>query len=184
MSQFIVRRVLIAIPTAFLVSLFAFGVVHLVPGDVILLQLQDTGRVTAEQYAEMARKLGLDRPAWVQFGSWMGGVLRGDLGQSLWTGRDVTGEIARTLPLTLQLGLMSMAFAIAISVPVGILSAVRQNTPWDYLGRGVAIFGLSVPDFAVAMALILVLSLTVQWVPPMRYTPFLTDPRANLSQML
>lgn len=184
MIQYIFRRLLVALPAIILVALFANGVVHLVPGDAVLLMIQDTGYASEEQLARIRHELGLDQPFLSQFVAWLGGVVRGDFGNSIWTGRPVLGEILRTLPLTLELAFLSMTAATLLAIPIGVLSAIRQNTIWDYVLRLVAILGLSIPGFVLAIGLILVLSLTIGWVPPMEYANPLQDPVANLQQMV
>jgi peptide/nickel transport system permease protein len=182
--QYIIRRLVVALPAIILVALFANGVVHLVPGDAVLLMIQDTGYANEEQLAHIRHELGLDQPFLSQFVSWLGGVVRGDFGKSIWTGRPVLGEILRTLPLTLELAFLAMGAATLLAIPIGVISAIRQNTIWDYALRLVAIFGLSVPGFVMAIGLILILSLTVGWVPPMEYANPLENPVANLKQMV
>lgn len=185
MAPYLVRRLLTGVLTAFLVALFAFGVVRIVPGDALMLQIAETSpRLTPADLARIRAELGLDKAFLPQFLSWLGGVFRGDLGNSLWTGRPVLREVARTLPLTLELGVMALVAATLISLPIGILSAVKRNTPVDYALRLVAILGLSIPEFALAIVLILVLSLGLHWIPPTEYTGLLENPAANLKQLL
>ncbi|GBD11631.1 Dipeptide transport system permease protein DppB [bacterium HR23] len=185
MTAYIVRRLLIGVLTAFLVALFAFGVVRIVPGDALMLQIAETSpRLTPADLARIRAEMGLDKPFVPQFLSWLGGVFRGDLGNSLWTGRPVLKEIARTLPLTLELAVLGLVVATLISLPIGILSAVKRNTLLDYALRFVAILGLSIPEFALAIVAILVLSLTVHWIPPTDYRSLVEDPLTNLQQML
>lgn len=179
------RRLLTGVLTAFLVALFAFGVVRIVPGDALMLQIAETSpRLTPADLARIRGELGLDKAFLPQFLSWLGGVFRGDLGNSLWTGRPVLREVARTLPLTLELGVMALVAATFISIPIGIISAVKRNTPVDYAMRLLAILGLSIPEFALAIVLILVLSLGLHWIPPTEYTGPLENPVANLKQLL
>lgn len=185
MAAYIARRVFIGVLTAFLVALFAFGVVRIVPGDALMLQIAETSpRLTPADLARIRAELGLDKAFAPQFLSWLGGVFQGDLGNSLWTGRPVLREIVRTLPLTLELAVLALIVATCVSLPIGVLSALKRNTPLDYAMRLVAILGLSIPEFALAIVLILVLSLGLHWIPPTEYTGLVENPMANLQQLL
>ena len=185
MVAYALRRLLIAVPTALLVALFAFGVVRIVPGDALMLMIADAApRLDQADLEALRAQMGLDRPFVPQFLAWLGGVVRGDFGESIWTGRPVLGEVLRTLPLTLELAVIALVVATLISIPIGVVSAVRQNTPWDYGTRLIAVLGLSIPDFALAIVLLLVFSLVFHWVPPMEYHGLLEDPAANLKQLL
>src|SRR5438046_9071848 len=125
---------------------------RLIPGDVVSLMLEE--KAYARDLAELRAKLGLDRPLHVQYVEWLGHIVRGDLGESLWTRRPAREELARRLPVTLELGALSVVFAVMIALPIGILSAIRQDTLSDYLARSAAILGLSVPGFWLATLVI------------------------------
>jgi peptide/nickel transport system permease protein len=168
----------------FLVALFAFGVVRLIPGDALMLMLAETGNISEEKIQQIRAEMGLDRPFVSQFLSWSGGVVRGDFGTSIWTGQPALTEIGKALPLTLEMGVMAIVISLMVGLPVGVMSAMRRNTPVDYFGRFVAIIGLSVPEFALGILVILALSLYVGWMPPGIYVPLWEDPVENLTQLI
>lgn len=184
MHKYIIKRLLISIPLLVLISLMVFSLIRLVPGDIVMLMLAEVGNVPAEQLAQIRADLGLDRPFIQQFVVWIGGVLQGDFGRSIWTGRAVGTEILRTLPITAELALLSMLISLIIALPIGIFSAIRRNTALDYGGRFLAIVGLSVPEFALATIALLILSLYVKWIPSLEYTPLWENPAQNLETMI
>jgi peptide/nickel transport system permease protein len=184
MYQYVLKRLVASIPLLLLVSLLAFSIVRIVPGDVVMLMLAEIGNITPEQLATIRADMGLDRPFLQQFLIWLGGVVQGDLGKSIWTGRSVGRELLRTIPVTGELAILSMSVALLIAIPIGILSAVRRNTLLDYGGRFFAIVGLSVPEFAVATIALLLLSLYVGWIPSLIYVPLWQEPLRNLGTMI
>jgi peptide/nickel transport system permease protein len=184
MHKYILQRLVLAIPVMLLVALFAFGMMRLIPGDAIMLMLAETGNISEERLQSIRAEMGLDRPFVPQFFSWVGGVVQGDFGTSIWTGQPALLEISKALPLTLEMGGIALGIALLVGLPVGILSATRRNTIIDYLGRFVAIIGLSVPEFALGIMLILALSLWVGWLPPPAYVPLWEDPVANVKQLI
>lgn len=184
MYRYILRRLLVSIPLLLLVSLLVFSIVRIVPGDVVMLMLEEIGNIPPEQLAKIRADMGLDRPFLQQFVIWLGGVVQGNLGESIWTGRSVGQEILRTLPITGELAILSIGIALCIGIPIGILSAVRRNTWLDYAGRFLAIIGLSVPGFALATIALLVLSLYFGWIPSLIYVPFWEEPLRNLGTMI
>ncbi|HKZ76561.1 MAG TPA: ABC transporter permease, partial [Actinomycetota bacterium] len=127
--RYLAQRLLVAIPSLLIASLIVFTLPRLIPGDVVVLMLEE--KAYARDLEELRAKLGLDRPLHVQYLEWVGRVGRGDLGESLWTRRPVVEELGRRLPITLELGLLATAFAVAIAVPIGVLSATRQDTVRD-----------------------------------------------------
>ena len=179
MGSYIIRRLLIAIPSLVIVTVLIAGLVRLQPGDVVMAMLSEAGYLTDEEIEDIRRDLGLHRPFPHQYAEWMSGVLRGDLGTSLWTGRDVLETLVTRSRVSVQLALMAMTVAIAVAIPLGILSAVKQNTWMDYTARMFSITGLSVPDFFLATMLLYVLSVWVGWLPDFGYTPPWEDPWSN-----
>jgi peptide/nickel transport system permease protein len=167
-----------------LVSLAVFSLVRILPGDAVLMQLDAAAAPTPEQLARARQELGIDRPFLEQYRTWMTGVVHGDLGRSLITRRPVTQELAKRISLTSHLAVMSMIVALLIALPIGVLAAVRQDTPADYVGRLGAILGLSLPDFWLATVTITVLAIWFQWIPPIGFVPIWEDPARNLSQLL
>jgi peptide/nickel transport system permease protein len=138
----------------------------------------------AKDLETLRAKLGLDRPLYIQYFSWIGQVMGGDLGESLWTKRPVLEEIMRRLPVSLKLGAMAIVVALCIALPIGVLSAIRQDTLKDYAARSAAIVGLSVPPFWKATLVIVLPSIWFGWAPPLQFTPFSENPWQHLSQFI
>ena len=183
MLQYTAGRALASVPLLLLVSLLAFSVVRLIPGDAVMLMVAEIGNLSQQQLAQIRAELGVDRPFPQQFLIWLAGVARGDLGRSIWTGRSVGREILRTLPVTAELALLSIAVSLLVAIPIGIVSAVWRNSPFDYSGRLLAMVGLSVPEFALATVALLVLSLHVGWIPSLVYVPLWEEPWRNLGTL-
>lgn len=185
MLRFTLRRVALMVPTLLGVAVLTFFLLRVIPGDVVELKLRaDGGAVTREIVAAERTRLGLDRPLPAQFGSWMGGLVTGDLGTSMWTGRPVVQEIGIRLGLTLQVSLMAAIIAVAIAVPLGTISALYRDTWIDYAVRIFAITGLAVPSFWLGMLVIMGLLTVFHWSPPVTYTSFFEAPLQNLSQLI
>ena len=185
MFAYIIRRMLLLIPTLFLVTVIVFMVVRLIPGDVIDNMLSTMGEeadMGDVDRAYLERLLGLDKPIHIQYGIWISGVLQGDLGESLWSQRDVADDLINRLPVSFELGLMAMIFGLIIAIPIGIYSAIRQDSIGDYVGRSVAIASLSLPNFWVATMVIVFPSIWWDWTPPLEYIPFGKDALGNLGQ--
>jgi len=156
---------------------------RLVPGDVVRLQLADAGSVTPERMAEIEAQLGLDKPAYEQYLSWLGGVVQGDFGESLWERRSVTEMISERFPVTFELAMLSILFAVALGVLIGVGSAIRRGSVTDNALRASSLVGLSVPNFVLALLMIVALSIWFNWVPPLGYKRPSEDLAANLQQM-
>jgi len=184
MRTYIARRVIQGLLVLWLVSFAVFSLVRILPGDAVLMQLDAAAAPTPEQLARARQELGLDRPFLEQYRTWMSGVAHGDLGRSLITRRPVTQELAKRVSLTSHLAVMSMMVALLIALPIGVLAAVRQDTPADYVGRLGAILGLSLPDFWLATVVITFLAIWFHWIPPIGFAPIWQDPARNLSQLL
>ena len=188
MSAYILRRLLLLIPTLFLVTIIVFLMVRLIPGDIIDLIMKEhmfetkTGREV--NIEAIKSRLGLDLPMHVQYGRWIADVFRGDLGESMWTNRPVTQELRNRLPVSLELGLLGIIVGMLIAVPVGIYSAIRQDTMGDYLGRSFAILCIAVPNFWVATMVIVFPSIWWQWTPPLEYIPLADNPIENFKQFI
>ena len=199
MRAYIIRRLLLIIPTLFILSILVFLSVRFIPGDVIDTMVTETAvfQSDAMDREALERRLGLDVPVYVQYGRWVGvlptpdwatgeshflGLLQGDLGQSLVGGRlPVDGKIVGRLPVTIELGIMSMVVGLVIALPVGIYSAIRQDTAADYLGRTVAVIGMSTPNFWLGIMVMIYPALWWSWSPPMVWVPFNEDPMGNLA---
>jgi len=184
MSQYILHRLLSAIVVLWLVHLLVFSVVRMFPGDVVMMRLGQDATMTKETYDAAREKLGIDRPFLVQYGSTMKDLLRGDLGDSLLSGRSVADELGDRISLTLHLALLSLVIALLMAIPIGIISAVCQDTVADYGGRLFSVLGLSLPDFWMGVVAILMLSLWFHWLPPRGFEGIWVAPIKTLQQLL
>jgi peptide/nickel transport system permease protein len=172
----------LVVPTLLLVSAIVFSLTRLIPGDVVVLMFEE--KAYAEDLEALRAKLGLNHPIYVQYGIWLGRVVQGDLGESLWTRRPVLEEITRRLPISLELGGLTIACALGIALPIGVLSAVRQDTLKDYAARSLAIIGLSIPGFWKGTVIIVLSSIWFGWTPPLQFTPWAQGPWQHLSQFI
>lgn len=179
MGQYILRRLLLALPTLVVVSILVFSLVRLVPGDVVMARLAESGYVTPEQLDEMRAELGIDRNPVVQYLDWASGVVRGDFGKSLWDDNEVLPTIMGRMGISMEIAFFAIVIAIIVAIPMGVISAVRQNTPIDYGARLFAITGLSLPDFWIATMLLLFLSVQVHWLPEFGWFRPWEDPWKN-----
>ncbi len=183
MRTYIIRRVLLLIPTLLILSIIVFLTVRLLPGDVIDAMLTDLQYYAGDVDREaLERMLGLDVPVPIQYARWIGRLLlQGTLGESLLRGHlTVEQKIIGRLSVTLQLGLVAIVIGLVIALPVGIYSAVRQDTATDYLGRSIAIIGLATPNFWLALMVMIFPSIWWGWSPPMFVIPFTEDPLGSL----
>ena len=181
MRKYVLRRLLVAIPSLVIASFVVFSLPRLIPGDVVQLMLEE--KAYGKDLEDLRAKLGLDRPILVQYVEWLGRVVRGDLGESLWTKRPVLDELLRRVPITLELGFLALIFAVVIALPIGVLAAVRQDSVADYIFRSLAIVGLSVPGFWKATLVVLLPAIWWGWSPPIHYTEFTKEPGQHLLQM-
>lgn len=182
MLSYLLRRLLISIPTLLLISVFVFALQKMLPGDPVLaLAGEDRDLETLNRLRELYH---LNDPVWMQYLHWIGGALRGDLGESIRTGQPVTELILSKLPVTIQLAVMSMIFAAVIGIPAGIISAVRKGTLTDYIANVVALSGLSIPNFWLGIMLILLVSVKWQLLPASGYVPLTEDPLQSIRTML
>lgn len=182
MFSYIAKRLLVAIPTLLIISVFVFSLQKLLPGDPVLAM---AGEERDPQVIEYLReKYHLNDPMPLQYIHWLGSALQGDLGMSLRTNQPVLTLVAQKLPVTIQLALMSMLFAFAIGIPMGILAAVKKNTALDYVANIVALSGLSIPNFWLGIMLILLVSVHLGWLPASGYRPFFEDPLNSIKTML
>jgi peptide/nickel transport system permease protein len=184
MRTYITRRVLHGLLVLWLVSLVIFSLVRILPGDAVIMQLDQAAAPTPEALTRARQELGLERPFLAQYRTWISGVVQGDLGRSLITRRPVTQELLKRINLTSHLTVMSVIVALLIALPIGVLAAVKQDTMSDYVGRLLAILGLSLPDFWLATVVITFLAIWFQWIPPIGFAPLWVDPVRCLSQLL
>ena len=184
MGRYIIRRLLIALPSLVIVTVLIAGLLRLQPGDVVMARLAESGYLSDEDIQAMREDLGLDKPFPQQYMEWVAGVVQGDLGTSLWTGRDVLDTIVTRSRVSIQLALMAMSVAVVTAIPLGVISAVKQDSWLDYFARMYAILGLSVPDFFQATMLLYVLSVWVGWLPDFGYVPPWEDPWSNIQAFI
>jgi len=183
MSSYIIRRLLLIPPTLFGITLLIALLVRSLPGDVVDILAAEQGYTDSEK-AYLRSELGVDKSTPAYYLSWVGNMMKGDFGQSLRTKREITTEIRRRLPVTAELGAMAIVFSVCISVPAGVISAVKRNTVFDYIARSLAIFALATPGFWLATLVIVWGSLWLNWTPPLNYTPPWTDPGKNFTQLI
>lgn len=182
MKNYLLKRLLVAIPSLVIASVIVFTLPRLLPGDAVQLMVEE--KAYGKDIDDLRAKLGLDKPIYVQYFTWLGNIARGNLGESLWTRRAVSEELARRLPVTLVLGMISIVFAILIAIPIGVLAAVRADTLRDYAARSVAILGLSVPGFWLATLVIILPAMWWGWTPHLSFTEFTKDPVRHIVQFL
>ena len=189
MRAYIIRRLLLVIPTLLILSILVFLSVRFIPGDVIdvmvgRLAFSGAGGTGVDREA-LEQMLGLDQPVHVQYGRWLGGILlHGTLGDSLLGDWSVEERILGRLPVTIELGVMAIVIGLLIALPVGIYSAIRQDTAVDYAGRSIAVLGLATPNFWLALMVIIYPAIWWGWSPPMRLITFSEDPLGNLGMFL
>ncbi|AVA34513.1 MAG: ABC transporter permease [Burkholderiaceae bacterium] len=186
MSAYFVRRLLALIPTLLFASIIVFTIVRLVPGDVVDLMLsQNDISADALTREQLVHALGLDRPIWDQYLRWVTNiVLHGDLGQSLWQSESVLKMVMARIPATFSLGVLALFVALTVALPIGIVSATRQDSAVDYVARSFSILMLAVPSFWLGTMVIVFPSVWWGWSPDVRYIPFLEDPVQHVKQML
>lgn len=182
MQQYILRRLLLMVPTLIGVTLLVFGMIRLLPGDAVTMMMQDYGAY-AKDLDDLRAKLGLAKPFHEQYLTWLLGAVRGDLGTSLRNNTPVMDDLVQRLPVTFELGILGLLVSLVISIPLGVYSAVKQDSLTDYIARSSAIAMLAIPGFWLATLAITLPSLWWSWTPPLRYTQFATDPSKNLTQM-
>ncbi len=177
------------VPNLFIVTIIVFLLVRMVPGDVIDSMMADAGgqfvgATNIESREALEKALGLDVPVYVQYSRWIGGIFQGDLGDTLWGYEPVSDKIFRRLPVTFELGLMSIIIGLLISLPVGIYSAIRQDTISDYIARSLAIVFISVPSFWLGTMIMIYPAVWWGWTPPMELIHFTEDPLGNLGMFI
>jgi peptide/nickel transport system permease protein len=185
MLRYTLHRLLLMIPTLLGVAVLVFFMLRVVPGDVVEVKLRgDGGSVTQQVIDAERQRLGLDKPLIQQFGEYMWGLVRLDLGNSMWTERPVMEEISLRLELSLQVAIMATIFAVLLAIPLGTTAALMRGTWVDYVVRILTIGGLSIPSFWFGMLIMMVLLYWWNWLPPITFTPIYVDPVANLTQLI
>jgi peptide/nickel transport system permease protein len=188
---YLIRRLLLIIPTVFIVTVLVFLIARFIPGNVIDMMVSEMATIAEAQMAAeidvdwIRHRLGLDVPIHVQYGRWAGRILtHGDLGNSLWTQRPLIDELRKRIPVTFGLGLLSLIISIVVALPIGVYSSIRQDTAGDYAGRTFAIAGMSIPNFWLGTIIVVLPAIWLGWSPPVVYIPLVEDPLGNLGQFI
>lgn len=188
MRAYAIRRVILIFPNLVLLTMIVFLSVRFIPGDVvdlIISEINTEGEMSYEEARDMLRgQLGLDTPIHIQYWKWVTNAVRGDLGTSMRTGQPITDEFLSKVPISLELGIMSMITGLVIALPIGIFSAIRQDTTADYAGRTMAILMMSIPNFWIMTMVIVFPAIWWNWMPHLEYIPFIKDPAGNLIQFI
>ena len=185
MAKYLVKRFLLMLPTMLGVALVTFLLIRVIPGDVVELRYSgDRGSVSQEVLDQERARIGLDKPVWQQFVTWIWGVVRLDFGTSMWTGAPIWEEIKLRFALSLQVAIMATIVAVLLAIPLGVLAALKQDSWIDYAVRIFSIAGLAMPSFWLGIVLILLMLVIFKWLPPMVYTPFWVNPWQNMLQLI
>lgn len=191
MYRYVFKRLLLMIPTLFGAAVLVFTLLRLIPGDTCELRLAGSGGYFDQSALDECRhELGIDKPKLVQFGQFLWGIVRFDFGKSMWTGQPIASEISQRFQLSLEVAIVATIVAILVSVPLGTISAVKQNTWIDYVVRAISIAGIAMPSFWLGILIILGLLIGTQhffgtpWMPPITYRPIWVDPIHNLSMVI
>jgi peptide/nickel transport system permease protein len=186
MRAYVIRRLLALIPTLFLATLIVFFVIRLVPGDIIDQMISENDAGDQELTREKLKAvLGLDVPIHIQYYRWIKKIiLHGDLGRSLWDDVSVSREVLDRLPVSVELALIAIVISLIVALPVGVISAIRQETWADYIGRTFSILGLSIPNFWLGTMVIVLPSKYLGWSPPIEVVSFFEDPVENIQMFI
>jgi peptide/nickel transport system permease protein len=184
MHKYVMRRVLLVVPVLVLSSLVVFGLLRVMPGDALTALMAESGNVSPRELQKLRKDLGLDRPYHEQYLLWIWQLVTFNPGYSIFTGDAISVSLKKSIPVTIELAVLAMAFGLLIAIPVGVLSATRQDKPADYIGRLVAISGLSFPDFWLGTLVITFAAIWFGWIPPIGYTSVWQSPWTNLQQFL
>jgi peptide/nickel transport system permease protein len=185
MARYIIKRLLLMIPTLIGVAVIIFFLMRVVPGDVVELRFAGESSFASKENLDKERvRLGLDKPLWRQFADWMWGIVRLDFGRSMWTGAPITEEIRLRFALSLELAILATVVAVVLAIPLGVLAALKQDTWIDYAVRIFSIAGLATPSFWLGIVFILGLLIVFKWLPPMVFTPFWVNPWQNILQLI
>ena len=184
MYKYVIRRLLLSIPVLLLSSLIVFGLMRVMPGDALTVLMGESGNVSAKDLQKLQKELGLDRPYVEQYGIWLWQMVSLNPGYSIFTNEPITVALKKAVPVTLELAALAIILGLIIAIPVGVLSATRQDTPSDYVGRVVAVSGLSMPDFWLGTLVITFAAIWFRWIPPIGYVSLWESPWRNLQQFL
>jgi peptide/nickel transport system permease protein len=185
---YLARRGLLFIPTILLATILVFGLFWIVPGDAAMMILTgeegDGGKVTNADIERVQKELGLDRPVYIQYADWLWKILQGDFGDSVWYGTPVLDDLKDRVFITFELAVLAIVLAFIAAVPLGVLSAVKQDTPMDHVSRLLALVGIALPTFWLGILVIYGLTYFVGWLPPLGYSTLWGDPFTNLQQLI
>ena len=184
MYKYALRRLLLAIPVLLLSSLIVFGLMRVMPGDALTALMAESGNVGDKELAKLRKDLGLDRPYYEQYALWLWQLVSFNPGHSIFTNEPIPVSLKKAIPVTVELATLAMLLGLAIASPVGVLSATHQDKPSDYVGRVVAVSGLSLPDFWLGTLVITFSAIWFHWIPPIGYTSLWDNPTRNLQQFL
>ena len=186
MKSYIIRRLLLMIPTFFLVTVTIFCLVRLVPGDVIDLMVAQSGVAGGGELTreDLRQSLGLDEAIHIQYLRWIWGIFQGDFGQHIWDRTSIIDDILHRLPVSFELGFLALITALIIALPIGIFSAIRQDTTGDYVSRTIAVLFISIPTFWTGTLVVVYPSVWWGWSPEIEYIPIFQDPLRNLAQFI
>jgi peptide/nickel transport system permease protein len=184
MYRYVVRRLVLAVPVLLLSSLIVFGLMRVMPGDALTALMAESGNVGERELQKLRKDLGLDRPYHEQYLIWVRQMVTLDPGYSIFTNEPIAVALRKSIPVTFELAMLALILGLVIAIPIGVLSATRQDTASDYVGRVVAISGLSLPDFWLGTLVITFAAIWFRWMPPLGYTSFWDSPSRNLQQFL
>jgi peptide/nickel transport system permease protein len=184
MYKYVIRRLLLSVPVLLLSSLIVFGLMRVMPGDALTALMGESGNVSAKDLKKLRMDLGLDRPYYQQYGIWLWQMVSLNPGYSIFTNEPIPVALKKAIPVTLELAALAIILGLAIAIPVGVLSATRQDTASDYVGRVVAVSGLSIPDFWLGTLVITFAAIWFNWIPPIGYVSLWDSPWKNLQQFL
>lgn len=184
MYKYVLRRLLLAVPVLLLSSVIVFGLMRVMPGDALIALMGESGNVGEKELAKLRKDLGLDRPYHEQYLLWVWQMVSFNPGHSIFTNEPIPVALKKAIPVTVELAALALVLGISIAVPVGVLSATRQDKASDYVGRVVAVSGLSMPDFWLGTLVITFAAIWFRWIPPIGYSSLWDDPLRNLQQFV
>ena len=186
MQQYTLKRIGLFIPTLFLMTILVFVVMRIVPGDpaIALLEGDGGGSYTAQDLQNLREKLGTDRNMTVQYVDWVGGIFQGDFGDSYWFKASVMSELGDRMPRTLELAVLAIVLSVIFSVPLGVISAIKPDGWLDFGARTFTIVGIAIPNFLMAVLMIIFLLTVFNWLPPLGYVELWDNPIKNMQQMI
>jgi peptide/nickel transport system permease protein len=183
-QKYVLRRLLFSIPVLLLSSLIVFGLMRVMPGDSLVVLMGESGNVSERDLAKLRKDLGLDKPYYEQYALWLWQMATLNPGDSIFTNEPIPVSLRKAVPVTVELAALAMAIGLVVAVPIGVLSATRQDSAPDYAGRVLAVSGLSLPDFWLGTLVITFAAIWFHWIPPIGYVSIFESPWRNLQQFL